>query len=53
MELVNESMKDSFEKWHRDPAHFAKSHPMERTPCRGASHNELKCPIDSYLNEDS
>lgn len=52
MTFIYDSMKDSFEKWHRDPNHFAKSHPMEKVPCKSASHRNLQCPIDS-LSEKS
>jgi hypothetical protein len=46
MVYLSQSMKDSFEKWHKDPQHFAKNHPMEKHPCRGASHRKLQCPLD-------
>ncbi len=52
LDFVYDSMKDSFEKWHKDPDHFAKSHPLEKLPCKGASHHNLKCPIGGYSHSE-
>ncbi len=48
MNYVFHSMKDAFQKWHRDPDHFAKSHPLTKAPCKGASHKNLRCPVQSF-----
>ena len=50
--FVYDSMDQSFKKWHEDPDHFAKSHPMDKTPCRTASHKNLKCPMHSLSHSE-
>ena len=50
MNYVYDSMKRSFKDWHKNKEQFAKSHPMERNPCRTASHKALRCPINAYSN---
>ncbi len=52
MSFIYDSMNDAFKKWRKDPNHFAKSHPMEKIPCKGASHKNLTCPIDSFAHAD-
>jgi hypothetical protein len=53
MEIVYASLKDSFAKWHVDPNHFAKSHPLTQVPCKGASHKDLTCPMHSFSHTES
>lgn len=48
MEFVYQSMEDSFKKWHKDPNHFAKSHPLSKVPCKSASHQVLECPLHVF-----
>ncbi len=52
LKFLYESMENSFSKWHSNPNHFAKSHPMEKNPCRSASHKNLNCPLDAYAHAD-
>lgn len=46
MRYVYQSMERSFADWHRDPDHYSKNHPLEQIPCKGASHQDLPCPLD-------
>ena len=52
LKFVYQSMKDSFEKWHRDPQHFAKQHPLTQNPCRTASHKVIECPLYAVSHSD-
>lgn len=51
LKFVFDSMDQSFKDWHRDPKHFAKSHPLSKNPCKSSSHKNLACPIDAYSHE--
>lgn len=53
LSYLYESMKLSFKNWHDNQKQFAKSHPMEKNPCRSASHKILKCPINAYAHASS
>lgn len=48
MKMIYKSLSLSMQQWHKDPDHFAKSHPLAQTPCRSASHKILECPLDSH-----
>lgn len=52
MSFLFDSMESSFKQWHQDPDHFAKTHPMEKNPCKSASHKNLRCPLDAYAHRD-
>lgn len=51
LEFLYDSLKQSFEQWHRDPNHFAKTHPLGSTPCRDEEHQVIACPYHSYANK--
>lgn len=51
LKFVYDSLKTSFEQWHRDPNHFAKTHPIGSTPCRDEEHRVIKCPYQSFANQ--
>lgn len=52
LNFLYSSMDDSFKRWHQNPEHFAKTHPMEKNPCKSASHKNLSCPLDSFSHAD-
>ncbi|MCB0379419.1 MAG: hypothetical protein KDD33_13075 [Bdellovibrionales bacterium] len=50
MAFIRESMELAFAKWHADPSHFEKSHPIGHTPCRTSEHKVIDCPNHQYSN---